>query len=353
MDLLVKAGKILIVDDTPFNVLLLEELLIASGYTNILTTTDPQTVLELHKKHHFDVILLDIRMPVMDGFDVMRALKIVHRKDTLPVIVITAQDDKETRHRALEFGAQDFVVKPFDTLEILYRLKNFLQLRILFNEHKKRSEILEEKVQERTKELQETRLEIVRKLGRAAEYRDNETGMHVVRMSKMSALLTETLGFEPYFVSLILQASPMHDVGKIGISDNILLKPGKLTDEEFKIMKTHAYIGYEILSGHDSDLLQLAASIAYHHHEKWDGSGYPRGLKAEEIPIEGRIIAICDVFDALISVRPYKKAWTVEKTMSYINDSSGKHFDPELVKAFNSILPSIINIAREYSDVCI
>jgi len=350
-------AKILIVDDKPDNVSLLEMMLSLSGYTNVQSTTDPREVEGLYRDNDFDIILLDIRMPYMDGFQVMEMLSGNIKGDYLPILVLTAQNDMETRLKALEVGARDFVTKPFDKMEVLNRIRNMLEVRFLYNERTRQNEILEAKVhkrtielQDRNEELKETRLQIIRRLGRAGEYRDNETGMHVIRMSKGCQRLAIAAGLTEDHAEMILQASPMHDVGKIGIPDNILLKPGKLEADEWKIMKTHAEIGGDIIGDQGTDLMQMARTIALTHHEKWDGSGYPNGIKGEAIPLEGRIAAICDVFDALTSERPYKKAWPVDKAMSVINEEPGGHFDPELVRLFNEILPDILDIRKQYDD---
>ena len=347
---LASAARILIVDDNPDNVKLLEMMLNFAGYTNVQSTTDPRQVLDLQRECQFDLILLDIRMPHLDGFQVMERLSDVIGDDYMPVLVLTAQKDMETRLKALELGARDFVTKPFDKTEVLNRIASMLEVRGLYNERKRQNEILEVRVRERTAELLETQIEIVRRLGRAGEYRDNETGMHVIRMSKGSQLLALAAGLSDVHAEMLLQASPMHDVGKIGIPDHILLKPGKLTEDEFEIMKTHVEIGADIIGEFNSDLMKMARIVALTHHEKWNGSGYPDGLKGEDIPIEGRICAICDVFDALTSARPYKKAWDLEDAADFIGEQSGAHFDPELVRLFFEILPEILEIREEYAD---
>ena len=329
---------------------LLELMLEMESFESVKSTMDPREVVGLHQENNFDLILLDIRMPHMDGFQVMEALEDIHKNDYLPIIVLTAQKDMETRLRALELGAKDFLTKPFDRLEVLHRIENMLEVRHLYNQQSMQAEILEGKVLERTKELRETRLEIIQRLGRAGEYRDNETGMHVIRMSKGCHRLALSIGLSEGHAEQIFQASPMHDVGKIGIPDNILLKPGKLDEEEWKIMKSHAEIGGDIIGEHDFGLMIMAREIALTHHEKWDGSGYPKGLRAEQIPIEGRIAAICDVFDALTSERPYKKAWPVEDAMAFITEQSGQHFDPNLVEHFTLIFDQILKIKDKYID---
>ena len=353
-------AKILIVDDQRANVELLEMILEMAGYSDVTSVTDPRLVLDLYLERRFDLILLDIRMPHLDGFQVMEQLSAVTRDDNdyLPVLVLTAEKEEETRFRAFELGAKDFINKPFDQAEVLNRIYNMLEVRFLYKERIRQNEILEIKVQERTSELQDrnkelesTRLEIIRRLGRAGEYRDNETGMHVLRMSKSCQRLALAAGFNDSDAERILQASPMHDVGKIGIPDAVLLKPGKLTESEYEVIQTHVEIGGDIIGDQDIGLMRMARAIALTHHEKWDGSGYPNGLKGEEIPIEGRIAAICDVFDALTSARPYKKAWPIEEASAYIEEQAGKHFDPELVRLFNEILPDILAIRDKYADV--
>ncbi len=343
-------SEILIVDDQPANVELLAMMLDVAGYTNVFSTTDPRQVAGMCEEHDFDIILLDIRMPHLDGYQVMEQLSQQIDGDYLPILVLTAQKDRETRLKALEMGAKDFVTKPFDSAEVLNRIENMLEVRLLYNDRQRQNEILEEKVRERTSQLRDTQLEIVRRLGRAGEYRDNETGMHVIRMSKFCEIIGRAAGYDEKFCELMLYASPMHDVGKIGIPDRILLKPGKLTPEEFEIMKQHTTIGADILGEQDSEIMTMARDIALNHHEKWDGSGYPSGLVGEDIPIVGRICAIADVFDALTSERVYKPAWTIEDTVKYINESSGSHFDPTLVGHFNDVIDEISRIRREYPD---
>lgn len=343
-------AKILIVDDQAPNVVLLEKILQADGYEQVTTTTDSRQVAELYAQHHFDLVLLDLNMPYLTGFEVMQQLNELEPDNYVPILVLTAQPDMKTRLRALESGARDFLTKPFDRLEVLSRIRNMLEVRMMHNQIRDQNRILEEKVQERTRELAETRFEIIRRLGRAAEYRDNETGLHIVRMSKYSQLLGRAAGMDEAQSELLLNASPMHDIGKIGIPDSILLKQGKLDPDEWKIMKMHPVIGAEILSGHQSELMSMASQIALAHHEKWDGSGYPGGLRGEEIPLEARVVAVCDVFDALTTARPYKKAWPVEEAIAYIDDNSGKHFDPELVKLCPDLLPEILAIRARYAE---
>jgi cyclic di-GMP phosphodiesterase len=343
-------ARVLVVDDQPPNTLLLRKLLEAEGYRQVFTVNDPTEVLALQRQSPFDVILLDIRMPKLDGFGVMRLLQEDAGEDYVPIIVLTAQTDEETRLRALAEGAKDFVTKPFNRAEVLNRIRNMLEVRLLHRRVREQNELLEQRVQARTLELQETRLEIVRRLGKAAEFRDNETGYHIIRMSKFSELIAQAMGMNDAIAELILHASPMHDIGKLGIPDGILLKPGRLDPQEWAVMKTHSDIGGEILDGHHSKLLQMAARIARAHHERWDGSGYPRGLREKEIPLEARIVAVADVFDALTSQRPYKKAWTVEASIEEIRSLAAKHFDPAVVKAFFGALPRILDVKARYAE---
>lgn len=346
----IASAKILIVDDQKSNVMLLEKILQSAGYTHILGTTDPRRVALLHAQHRFDLILLDLNMPHLDGFQVMEQLRLIEADSYLSVLVLTARNDMETRVRALQSGARDFVGIPFEQMEVLTRIRNLLEFRLMHNQIRNQNRLLEQKVKERTQELFDTRLEIIRRLGRAAEYRDNETGLHIIRISKFASALARAYGLSDAQCDIMLHASPMHDIGKIGIPDRVLLKPGKLDPEEWEIMKRHTNIGAEILSGHNSELLETARVIALTHHECWDGSGYPNGLKGDQIPLEGRIVAVCDVFDALTSERPYKRAWPVEDAIAYITDNAGRKFDPVLVKRFREVLPEIVGIKEEYAD---
>ena len=344
------SAKILIVDDEPDNVNLLEKMLKFAGHTSLQTATDPCKVKSIYQDFIPDLVLLDLSMPEMNGFEVMDQLKDIERDSYLSVLVLTGLNDDETLLHALDFGAKDFIQKPFDSHEVLSRIRNLLEVRLLHKQLKNQNQILEKKVQERTKELNNSRLEVVRRLGRAAEYRDNETGLHIIRMSKMSALIGKTAGVSNVDCDLLLNASPMHDIGKIGIPDSVLLKPGKLSTDEWKIMKTHSAIGANLLSEHDSELMKMAHTIALTHHEKWDGTGYPEGLKQEDIPLVGRICALCDVFDALTSKRLYKKAWSIEDSQAEIKRNSGKHFDPKLVEVFEQILDDLTKITKELAE---
>ena len=339
---------ILIVDDNPANTDLLRWMLEDEGFDHVRVLNDARMVEAELQTHPVDLLVLDIRMPHIDGFAIMEQLNTEYAHLNLPVVVITAEDGN--RERALNLGATDFITKPFQNWEVLLRINNALQNRLYFKREQARADELEAVVKARTEEVEETQLEIVRRLARAGEYRDNETGMHVMRMSHMCHHLAIRLGCEESYCELLLRASPLHDVGKIGISDTILLKPGRLDDAERQIMENHAQIGFDILTGHHSELMNMAADIALCHHEKWDGSGYPRGLKGEEIPLGARIAALCDVADALLSKRPYKDAWPLERVINLMQEESGHHFDPTLVDLFLQELTQIQKIRALFAD---
>ena len=348
----VSGATILVVDDESVNVKLLEKLLDEAGYSDVVSTQDPREVEWQVERHRPDLILLDINMPYRDGFQVMEALRarFPGECEVPPILVLTAQNDQEHLRRALEGGARDYLTKPFDRAELLMRVRNLLEVRGAFKLLRDEKQVLERMVLERTRELHDTRLQVVRRLGLAAEYRDNETGMHIVRMSKTSVVLGRALGMDEARLDLLLNASPMHDIGKIGIPDHVLMKPGKLDEHEFELIKTHTIIGADLLGGDDSELMTMAREIALGHHERWDGTGYPHGLKGEEIPLVGRICAVADVFDALTSDRPYKSGWPVEEAVEYIRNGAGSQFDPAVVEAFSAHLDEILAIREKYSD---
>jgi putative two-component system response regulator len=328
-------ARILIADDQEANVRLLEGILRRVGYTSVRSTTDSRKVLALCAEFQPDLILLDLVMPHIDGFHIMEQLQARVPVGTyLPVLVLTADITQEARQRALSIGARDFVTKPFDHTEVILRIKNLLETRFLHRQLRDQNETLAEKVLERTVELEEARLEVLKRLAIAAEYRDDDTGRHTQRVGHLSALLARALKLPEEMVVLVHEAAPLHDVGKIGIPDSILLKPGKLSADEFEVMKTHTVIGAKILSGGHSNSIRMAAQIALTHHERWDGSGYPHGLAGEAVPVEGRIVAVVDVFDALTNVRPYKSAWNVDRALAEIRRQKGTQFDPCVVEAF-------------------
>lgn len=337
-------SRILIVDDQEANLLLLEKILEGEGYGHTRTVADPRQVLDLCVEFRPDLLLLDLHMPHMDGFAVMEQLQQTGFDPYLPILVLTADCTRETKLRALRSGARDFLTKPFDHLEVMNRIRNMLEVRLLQRDLVNQNRILEDRVRERTLELAETRMEVIHRLSRAAEFRDQGTGLHLLRMSQFAFCLAQAAGLGREQSDLILAASPMHDIGKIGIPDRILFKAGPLDDEEWAIMRTHTTIGAELLGGHDSPLMRTAVQIALTHHERWDGRGYPRGLAGEEIPVEGRIVALSDVFDALLSERPYKAAWPQSEAIKAIDDERGAAFEPALVDCFHAALPAINEI---------
>lgn len=328
-------ANILLVDDEPSNVRLLQRMLDQQDCANVVGTTYPRETLPLYVSFNPDIILLDLMMPEMNGFEVMEALRpLVPDEDFLPILVLTADMTPETKHRALAAGASDFLTKPFDATELCLRMKSLLNTRFLHRKLKLQNQSLEEAVSERTRDLEEAQIEILDRLGRAAEWRDDDTGEHTSRVGSTAAQLAELVGVNSDQVELIRRAAPLHDVGKIGIPDSILLKPGKLTEEEFYTMKTHTLIGSAMLANGHSELVRMAERIALTHHERWDGRGYPHNIEGDAIPIEGRIVAVADVFDALTHRRPYKKAWPYEEAVAEILSQTGRQFDPAVVEAF-------------------
>ena len=345
-------ASILIVDDLDVNVQLLELILGGAGYLNVSSTMEPQEVCELHRKHCYDLILLDLQMPGLDGFQVMENLKELDTDGYLPVLVITAQPDHKLR--ALNAGAKDFISKPFDMVEVLARVNNMLEVRLLHKALIDQNAMLEHRVRERTAELQDGYVETIFTMTRAAEHKDEDTGAHVQRISYYSRVLAEALGLDKEFVDSLFFSSPMHDVGKIGIPDHVLLKPGGFTPEEWEVMKGHAAMGAKILGNSKSPYLKMGAEIALNHHERWDGSGYPAGKKGEEIPLAARVMNICDIYDALRSKRPYKHAFDHEKTVNIITVGDGRtlptHFDPLILAAFTQNHTSFRDIFEKYAD---
>jgi putative two-component system response regulator len=329
------ACKILVVDDNPANVLLVIRLLEHGGFQNIRSTYDAEEVLPIYQEWKPDLIVLDLHMPKMTGYQVMAQLNAVKPPDEfVPILVFTADVTSDAKRMALEAGAADFLTKPGDATEIMLRVRNFLRMRLLTLALTDQNRLLEDRVRERTRELEGARLEVIERLALAAEYRDDDTGEHAKRVGEMSARIAEYLGLSPDEVEAIRLAARLHDLGKIGISDSILLKPGRLTEQEFEQMKEHTRIGARVLNGSSVRVLQLAETIALTHHERWDGAGYPNGIQGEQIPLCGRIVAVADVYDALCSVRLYKPALTHAEAVAEIERHSGSHFDPRVVQAF-------------------
>jgi putative two-component system response regulator len=346
-----KQLRILAVDDEDSNLLLLQQILERDGYTQVEVTTDPARVPRMFAESRPDLVLLDLHMPGMDGFELMERLgSVAGDGPGVPFLVLTADATAETKRRALSVGARDFLTKPLDQIELLLRVRNLLLVQQLQDRLCAHNANLEDQVAERTRDLEQARLEILKRLALAAEYRDDDTQEHAWRIGRTCALLARGLDLPDGDVELIRRAAPLHDIGKIGIPDAILLKPGKLTDQEFEVIRTHAGIGAEILSGSQSPLLRLAQRIALTHHERWDGRGYPDGLSGEEIPMAGRIVAVADVFDALTHERPYKEAWPVETAVGEILGQAGGQFDPCVVEVFSRLdHPALLVPLKEWN----
>jgi putative two-component system response regulator len=335
-----KNASILLIDDQQANLDLLELFLEDENYTNYTSTTDSRRALELYHAVQPDLVLLDLHMPYLNGFEVMEQLRAHIPAGTyLPFLVLTADVSPHVKQRALSEGARDFLTKPLDNAEVVLRIQNLLETRFLHLQLQEHNQTLEFKVEQRTHDLKAAQIETLERLALAAEFRDDDTGHHAQRVGKTAALLAETLGIEKTQVDLIRRAAPLHDVGKIGVSDLILLKPERLTCAELDVMKKHTVIGARMLSGSTSPLLQCAEAIALSHHEHWDGNGYPFQNAGPTIPLSGRLVAVADVFDALTHARPYKNAWSVEAAVGEIRNQSRRHFDPEIVEAFMTLDP--------------
>ncbi|WP_292910526.1 HD domain-containing phosphohydrolase [Niveispirillum sp.] len=343
-------AHILVVDDLPANVELLLGMLELAGFENVSSTTDPFEGLAMAERQLPDLVLLDYRMPGLDGPGFIGRLRSLLDADMPPVLVVTAQNDDASRRRALEAGARDYVTKPYAFWELEARSRNLLELHLLNKAQRQQTELLERLVKQRTAELERTRAEIITRLCSAGEFRDEDTGQHVTRIGRMAGLLASLAKLPPPLSAKIASAAPLHDIGKIGIPDRVLLKPGKLDEDEWAIMKGHARIGQQLLAGSGLPLLDLASEIAGTHHERWDGSGYPNGLAGTDIPVSGRIVAICDVFDALLSPRPYKRAWAVDDVVTYMREIAGAHLDPDLTRLFIDNLDRMLAIRAELAD---
>ena len=364
-------GNILIVDDEPANVAIVRKYLERAGYYSFQSTTDSTVAFSLIKATRPDVILLDINMPEITGIDILRMVRSTPATKLLPVLILTANAEHEVKLECLELGATDFLIKPVDPMELVPRVRNALQQKAFQDRLQQHAAELEKEVQQRTRELELSRRQAIYCLARAAELRDNDTGNHVIRVGRYTGIIARNLGFSDSYINDIELAAQLHDVGKIAVPDSILLKPGKLEAEEFEIIQNHVKHGRRIIQpylSHDanvvrshvdrgaemladgSNLMRLAATIAQTHHEKYDGTGYPIGLAGEDIPIEGRITAVADVYDALSSERSYKKALPRRKCFEIMEEGRGKHFDPEVLDAFFSGASEIVKVQVEFMD---
>lgn len=342
--------NVLVLDDAQINVTLLCLLLKKIDKCKSVSFSEPEAALAWCTSNVPDLIMVDYMMPDMNGIEFIRRFRELDGCHDIPVLMITANNELELRYQALDAGVNDFLIKPIDKIEFLARTRNMLALRKSQRFLEDKAIWLDESVKKATAEILERERETIFRLSKAAESRDPETGAHIVRMANYSKIIAEQLGLSAADQQLILETAPMHDVGKVGIPDSILLKPGKLTADEFSVMKQHTRLGYEILAGSSSNLLTAGAEIALAHHEKFDGSGYPNGLAGENIPLFARIVAVADVFDALTSERPYKKAWDNEQALAHLREGAGKHFDPLCVDAFFAGWDKILEIKNLYQD---
>jgi putative two-component system response regulator len=342
--------RVLIVDDTEINLQLLAALVKRLPHTEAHSFTDPVLALEFVRHTPVDMAVVDFMMPSMNGLEFMGQFRQIAGTLIVPVLMVTANEERAVRYQALELGADDFLAKPVDPVEFLARAKNLLKLSDATRKLTDQAAWLAESVRIATQEVRERERETVMCLAKAAEHRDADTGMHILRMSHYARLIARQLGLPEADQELLLDAAAMHDIGKVGIPDRILLKPGNLDPDELSTMRQHALIGYDLLKGSTSPLLQAGAAIALGHHEKYDGSGYPQGLKGEDIPIFSRIVAVADVFDALSSARPYKRAWSLAEAANQLRAGRGGHFDPRCVDAFLEAWPEVLEISAKYKD---
>ena len=361
-----KTAKIMIVDDEPLNVMTFRQHLKMEGYEKFVTTSDAREALHLLRNELPDVLLLDIRMPEVSGLDILRVIGLDPILQHIPVLILTAASDPATRKQALDLGASDFLQKPIDPNELLPRVRNAVVIKKHYDMASSEAARLEQQVERRTRQLEATRQQLILCLARAAEHRDNDTGNHVIRVGRYTAIIAKQMGYPENRLEMLEQAAQLHDVGKIGIPDSILFKPGKLgfdeyelmkkhcalgrqiiepiSEKEWNILKTHTRIGESMLHVRSSSLLMLAARIAQTHHERWDGKGYPLGLLGDDIPLEGRIVAVADVFDALSSKRPYKDPFPREKCFDILREGRGTQFDPAVIDAFFDCSEEIVEI---------
>lgn len=347
-------GKVLIVDDDTFNLTVVGDELSSLGYA-VVTALNGEDALKVAQDSRPDVILLDVVMPEIDGYEVCRRLKESEATKYIPVIMLTALADKGSKHKGLEAGAIEFLNKPPDIAELSIRLRNMIELKEYHGFIRDNNTILERKVQRKTRKLRESFIDTIYRLTIAAEYKEKQTASHLKRVSHYTALLAKCLRLSEEEADIMFFASPMHDIGKIGIPDEILLKPGKLTDEEFEIMKSHTGIGGNILANSDSEYLMAGARFALHHHENWDGTGYPFGLKGDEISIEGRIMLIVDRYDAMRCPRPYKNSFDHETAVRFLIEGHERtnpaHFDPIVFEAFKDNMREFSEIYEEHRDI--
>ncbi len=341
---------VLIIDDSDINLTLIKALVQKLGDCQPVLFDNPLPAIEWCRKHAPDLVIVDYMMPDMDGLSFIGAFRALHGRDEIPILMITANNQKDVRYEALLGGANDYLTKPIDRVEFSARARNMLSLRQGQKFLADRARHLSELVDARTQEIRERERELIFRISRAAEFRDPETGAHIQRMAYYSQIIAHGLDLDTATQKLILEAAPMHDVGKIGIPDYILLKPGKLTPEEFEVMKGHARLGHELLKESRSEILRAGATIALSHHERYDGSGYPNQLKGPAIPLLGRIVAVADVFDALTSERPYKRAWPLEEAVRYLEEGRGGHFDPLCVEALLAGWDLVLDIRQRFQD---
>ena len=341
---------VLIVDDAEVNLVLFAALVRKIENCQAHTFASAREALTWVQQQIPALVIVDYMMPDIDGLEFIRRLRVMPGCDAVPIVMITANDQKELRYQALDIGANDFLTKPVDKIEFLARTRNMLIVSDARQQLANRAVWLAEEVRKATAEILERERETVFRLCRAAEFRDPETGAHIQRMAHYSQLIARKLNLPVEDQDMLLEAAPLHDLGKVGIVDKILLKPGKLDQQEFESMKQHANFGYELLKGSASRVLQVGAQIASGHHEKYDGSGYPAGLRGEEIPIYSRIVAVADVFDALTSDRPYKVAWTMDAAAAFLKEGSGSHFDPLCVDAFLESWDEVKEIRQRFQD---
>jgi putative two-component system response regulator len=342
--------KIVIVDDNDSTMNLFKSLVDKAGGHDQICFSGAQEALTWCSANEPDLVIVNYQMKEVDGLKFLRAFRAIYSRETVPVLMVTESDQGNVRVKALRDGANDYLISPVDQLEFSVRARNLLTVRQHAREMQDRNDWLEKEVAKATESILERERETLYRISRAAEFRDPETGAHIQRMALYSTLIAKSLGLSAKDQELILHAAPLHDVGKIAIPDGILLKPDRLSPEEFEVMKTHARSGFELLDQSASPVVQAGAEIALTHHEKYDGTGYPRGLSGQDIPLLGRIVAVADVFDALTSERPYKKAWTLDRASEFLRHGAGKHFDPHCVAAFFDNWEGVLEIRSRLAD---